>query len=121
MLPHVMSYEGRQPMECTKCQGFMVHERIADDQGCITEWRCLNCGFMVDPVMERNRCSQAHRRRRPDSVFQESTDASDAFDALPKTISLLEVVGENCQSDADGRAVNHLVEDLLNEGYSVKL
>ena len=42
-------------MDCTKCQGFMVKERVTDGLTQLTEWRCLNCGFILDPVIAQHR------------------------------------------------------------------
>jgi hypothetical protein len=110
-------------MECMKCQGLMVHERVSDGFGCIQEWRCINCGLVLDPVIEQNRLSQA---RRHEAVAQPVAGLSvglepEAPETFTRTISLLEVIGENCISDAHGRELNSLIEDLLNEGHTVTL
>lgn len=111
-------------MDCTKCDGLMVMERVSDGFCCIEEWRCLNCGLVLDPVIAQNRLSQAPRRHRP-AVEPVMADAvavsSDEGDTFTKTILLVEFIGENCDSAEDGRAVNHLIEDLLNEGNTVQL
>jgi transcription initiation factor TFIIIB Brf1 subunit/transcription initiation factor TFIIB len=38
-------------MECRKCQGLMVAERVTDGLTHLNEWRCLNCGCILDPVI----------------------------------------------------------------------
>jgi len=43
------------PMDCSKCQGLMVPERVTDGLTHLNEWRCLNCGFILDPVIVQHR------------------------------------------------------------------
>lgn len=39
-------------MECPRCQGLMVKERIpGDDEGFISIHRCINCGEVLDEVI----------------------------------------------------------------------
>lgn len=47
-------------MNCVRCQGCMAREHFMDIQESGGEmwaasWRCLNCGNVFDPVVERNR------------------------------------------------------------------
>ena len=47
-------------MTCTRCQGCMAKDHFLDlmesaESVWMTGWRCLNCGNVLDPVMERNR------------------------------------------------------------------
>jgi hypothetical protein len=115
-------------MDCMKCQGLMVQERFSDGFGSIQEWRCVNCGLVLDPIIEQNRQSQAHRQHSAGQVlvaagaFDASADAlGDTVDSFTRSISLVDMIGENCTSEAVGRQVNEMVEDLLNEGHTVKL
>jgi hypothetical protein len=50
-------------MTCTRCQGCMAKEYFLDlmesaESMWMAGWRCLNCGNVLDPVMERNRLRQ---------------------------------------------------------------
>ena len=50
-------------MECMRCQGLMVVDHFLDLQGTgglmwMKGWRCMNCGHVVDPLLEQNRCLQ---------------------------------------------------------------
>ena len=47
-------------MTCMRCQGCMTKDHFMDllessGDMWLTGWRCLNCGHVYDPVMERNR------------------------------------------------------------------
>ena len=47
-------------MICTRCQGCMAKDHFINlmesaESMWIAGWRCLNCGNVLDPVMERNR------------------------------------------------------------------
>ena len=46
-------------MTCHRCQGFMVSDLVLDLAETQGMWikiaRCMNCGYVMDPVMERNR------------------------------------------------------------------
>ena len=113
-------------MDCIKCDGLMVQERFSDGLGSIQEWRCVNCGLVLDPVIEQNRQTQAHRQHSVAEVLVTagSVDGSmsaEMGDPFTRIISLAELVGENCTNEAYGRQINHLVEHLLNEGHTVKL
>jgi hypothetical protein len=50
-------------MTCTRCQGCMAKDYFLDlmesaESMWLVGWRCLNCGNVLDPVMERNRLGQ---------------------------------------------------------------
>ena len=50
-------------MTCTRCQGYMAKDHFLDlmesaEDMWLAGWRCLNCGHVFDPVMERNRLGQ---------------------------------------------------------------
>jgi len=50
-------------MTCTRCQGCMAKDHFLDlmesaESMWLAGWRCLNCGNVLDPVMERNRRGQ---------------------------------------------------------------
>jgi hypothetical protein len=112
-------------MDCIKCDGLMVQERFSDGFGSIQEWRCVNCGLVLDPVIEQNRHTQAHCQHTAEVlVTAGSLDESmpvETVDLYTRILSLVELVGENCTNEAYGRQINHLVEHLLNEGHTVKL
>jgi hypothetical protein len=47
-------------MTCLRCQGLMVEDHFFDFEGTyglmwMKGWRCLNCGYAVDPLLEANR------------------------------------------------------------------
>jgi len=47
-------------MTCTRCHGCMAKDYFLDlmesaESMWLAGWRCLNCGNVLDPVMERNR------------------------------------------------------------------
>lgn len=48
---------------CPRCGGAMIPERCHEMLAVFYAWRCLNCGEMVDPVVERNRAESEERRR----------------------------------------------------------
>jgi hypothetical protein len=48
-------------MRCLRCQGFMI-EDCFDDQGQadgpgLVAWRCINCGEVLDTVIQQHRAS----------------------------------------------------------------
>ncbi|MDN5942048.1 MAG: hypothetical protein L0H94_09215 [Nitrospira sp.] len=50
-------------MTCTRCQGYMAKDHFLDlmesaEDMWLVGWRCLNCGNVFDPVVERNRLQQ---------------------------------------------------------------
>ena len=42
-------------MTCGRCKGLMVNEWRPDFTPETFVWRCINCGHVFDPVLERNR------------------------------------------------------------------
>ena len=47
-------------MNCSRCSGLMTKDHFMDFQGTagfmwMAGWRCMNCGHIQDPVIERNR------------------------------------------------------------------
>lgn len=42
-------------MTCQKCKGFMVEERQPELSIDTVVHRCINCGFIHDPLMVQNR------------------------------------------------------------------
>jgi uncharacterized Zn finger protein len=50
-------------MTCTRCQGCMAKDHFVNlmesaESMWIAGWRCLNCGNVIDPVIEQNRRGQ---------------------------------------------------------------
>ena len=50
-------------MTCSRCKGCMVEDFILDMEESFgpmwtKTWRCMNCGFMHDSVLEKNRNTQ---------------------------------------------------------------
>ena len=50
-------------MTCTRCQGCMAKDYFLDlmessESMWMAGWRCLNCGNVFDPVVEKNHCGQ---------------------------------------------------------------
>ena len=46
-------------MECLRCQGLMVEDHFVDFEGTpgflwTKGWRCMNCGYVADAVIEAN-------------------------------------------------------------------
>ena len=53
-------------MKCNRCEGLMAEDQFFDFEGTqgfmwMKGWRCMNCGYAVDPVIEANR----HLHERP--------------------------------------------------------
>lgn len=46
-------------MSCPKCQGLEVVATYHDHESAFVMARCVNCGRVSDPVMERNRSAPA--------------------------------------------------------------
>jgi hypothetical protein len=42
-------------MTCAKCKGLMVQERQPAVSSSTIILRCLNCGLIIDPLIEQNR------------------------------------------------------------------
>ena len=50
-------------MECTRCDGLMVVDNLIDIQESsipmwMKGWRCVSCGNIVDPIIQRHRMIQ---------------------------------------------------------------
>ena len=53
-------------MECPKCQGTMMLERLSDFFVVFYAWKCFNCGAMIDRTIASNRRkSLAAREAQP--------------------------------------------------------
>jgi len=50
-------------MECPKCEGLMIEESLLDGSGCINQWRCVNCGAILDAVIAQNQLRRSTRGR----------------------------------------------------------
>jgi len=66
-------------MTCVRCQGLMVEDHFLDMEGGYGEmWarsrRCMNCGYVCDPVIEHNRLA------RPEQVLVSSSGEPDYQD-----------------------------------------
>ena len=51
---------GATIMKCKRCQGLMAEDQFFDFEGTqgfmwMKGWRCMNCGYAADPVIEANR------------------------------------------------------------------
>jgi len=42
-------------MECPKCHGSMAYEKFIGKEEQFKGWRCVNCGEIIDSVIEENR------------------------------------------------------------------
>ena len=47
-------------MKCPRCAGLMIEAHFYDFEGTVgffwmKGWKCVNCAYAVDPVMEANR------------------------------------------------------------------
>lgn len=42
-------------MICQKCKGLMIQERQPSVSSSAVILRCLNCGLIIDPLIEQNR------------------------------------------------------------------
>lgn len=54
----------RDDRRCPRCNGAMVYERFQDMLDMFYAWRCLNCGEIMDPVVERNRGSGGKTQKK---------------------------------------------------------
>lgn len=57
-------------MQCSRCQGLMVVNRMQESSSsdAVVGWRCLLCGESIDPGIEANR-GVLSRRPGPGLVF----------------------------------------------------
>lgn len=46
---------GNQHMKCARCDGAMIFERFQATVEIFYAWRCVNCGDILDPVVQKNR------------------------------------------------------------------
>lgn len=44
-------------MTCQKCKGLMIEERQPDLSPDAIIHRCINCGLLLDPLIQQNRTS----------------------------------------------------------------
>lgn len=44
-----------QSMKCDRCGGSMIFERFQATMEIFYAWRCVNCGDIMDPVVQKNR------------------------------------------------------------------
>ena len=42
-------------MECPKCHGMLIRERVSDFFFSLYTWNCINCGAMIDRTISHNR------------------------------------------------------------------
>ncbi|MCL2102708.1 MAG: hypothetical protein FWH25_01580 [Syntrophorhabdaceae bacterium] len=42
-------------MRCIRCDGAMLFERFQATADIFYAWRCVNCGDIMDPVVQKNR------------------------------------------------------------------
>ena len=54
-------------MKCHRCQGCMVVDHFLDlmesgGEWWAATWRCINCGYVHDPVLEQNRRKQREEK-----------------------------------------------------------
>ncbi|MCL1925623.1 MAG: hypothetical protein FWF95_00610 [Syntrophorhabdaceae bacterium] len=42
-------------MKCDRCGGSMIFERFQATMEIFYAWRCVNCGDIMDPVVQKNR------------------------------------------------------------------
>jgi len=65
--------EGEKPMQCQRCQGYMINDHFMDilnvsGEMDFTGWRCLNCGDITDPIIashhESAECAPTKSKRR---------------------------------------------------------
>jgi DNA-directed RNA polymerase subunit M/transcription elongation factor TFIIS len=46
-------------MDCPKCQGLMVRERLSDYFHVCYAWKCLNCGAVIHPQGTQDQAQQS--------------------------------------------------------------
>lgn len=54
-------------MQCPKCCGLMLREKINDfhEGTSFLGWRCVPCGEIIDPVILKNREERPPRHKEP--------------------------------------------------------
>jgi hypothetical protein len=70
-------------MTCRRCQGCMARDHFLDLQESGGEWwtegwRCINCGHVLDPVLEKNRRLHAQATAVQEPIEAEAAVASAA-------------------------------------------
>jgi hypothetical protein len=101
-------------MECTKCQGLMIEEYLADGVSNIDEWRCVNCGAILDAVIAQNQQRGSQSEKLPSEAIMSFLD-------FRKTLALSKIIGSCCSTPGDGKKINLIIQNLLNEGNTVEL
>ena len=64
-----MSMEGVMMMKCDRCGGFTIDVSFSGGVTATEAWeydgsKCLNCGYVTDPLILRNRVAQSQRTSR---------------------------------------------------------
>lgn len=121
-------------MECARCHGLMVTETVYHACDKVAQSRCLNCGAIVDPLIRENKMHSALQPVQAQSfspsefngsLDEEVMDQDHGFDgeceSFLKILPLVDVIGPHCDSKSAGGKVNDLVQNWLDEGYSVQL
>ncbi len=49
-------------MTCQKCKGLMIEESRPDFSPEGTVMRCINCGLVLDPLIQQNRSMKLHAK-----------------------------------------------------------
>ncbi|MDH5739410.1 MAG: hypothetical protein OEY77_03700 [Nitrospira sp.] len=49
-------------MTCQKCKGLMISERQPAVSSSTIVLRCLNCGLIIDPLIEQNRSNHVRAK-----------------------------------------------------------
>lgn len=67
-------------MNCHRCHGCMVRDHFVDllesgGEWWTTTWRCINCGYVLDAVLEQNRRKQHSERMAPAAGVVVSQDS----------------------------------------------
>jgi hypothetical protein len=50
-------------MTCQKCKGLMIKESRPDFSPNGTVLRCINCGLVLDPLIQQNRLIKTHTKQ----------------------------------------------------------
>jgi hypothetical protein len=62
-------------MRCGRCGGFIAGVSFcggetATGAWAYTGWKCVNCGYVADPLILKNRIAQSQRTNRPNSTVR---------------------------------------------------
>ena len=62
-------------MKCRRCEGFIVGVSFSGGETATgawayTGWKCLNCGYVTDPLILKNKVAQFQRANRPKSTVE---------------------------------------------------